>query len=117
MVEEHDVAHDARLDELEKAGLEATQKLFLEIYEKYDQKTSEPSQNDQFNILQRALEAINIKPESIIKAVLLQKLLAATDCDPEDLAKIVGIENALLGNEAPPSIVTRIIMEALEKSY
>ena len=47
----------------------------------------------------------------------MQKLLAATDCDPEDLAKIVGIENALLGNEAPPSIVTRIIMEALEKSY
>ena len=37
-----------------------------------------PSQDDQFNILQIALEANKIEPEPIIKAVLLQKLTGAT---------------------------------------
>ena len=41
MVEEHDVAHDARLNELEKAGIEATQKLVLEIDEQITRKSLE----------------------------------------------------------------------------
>ena len=38
---EHDVAHDARLDELEKAGLEAIKKLVLEIDEQITTKSQE----------------------------------------------------------------------------
>merc|ERR1719186_584271 len=44
VVEEHDVAHEARIDALEKAGLEATKKLVLEIEAKmkgYDETSTD----------------------------------------------------------------------------
>jgi hypothetical protein len=72
------------------------------------------TQSELYEVLKKALDLENLRPDSLSKMLLFQKALHGSDCTMEDLAKALRIQNAILQNGVNAENLAKTINETLK---